>query len=1126
MLNQVTVDHIQTVHQKRQSGTLWVAGAGFRMRLCFQDGNPVAIDLGRDKEALLADTFLEYHKIQPELHRMLGDVLASAKGGEHHSPVTEFIRQQQAASDEEITQILQAMVEEALVRILTGEVKTIHFSPGEGIEAFDFEHSSLRMRLDTKVLLSTVGARVAEDDATRTAIGTGASIFMLAEVEHPSANLTVWDKGVLEWIDGQRTVDDIATGLREHTIQVGHVLRQLAAKGIIRRQASTSTRARFSFEQTRPSAEPSTAARGTAPAAVPVAPPRPARRSRPLLVISLIFILFLAAGVWYLVKESKERESAIERLNADVRSAIASRNWDGSRTLVSEAEQKAGSDVVAKERIKKLQAEIQTALAKETEEIRKAIAADDFAIKTRIDSLPAELASALQGELAAEKERFGKRSDSLANQADQALAHDGHAEVAALIAANPGAVSGEAAKRLENWRTSRLGQAAAAGPLARRSAAMALVKASNPRPHEKQRLTDIEQDINRLYNRTADDFRRLRTDADAGAWKSVLDETSQSGLADLVKGTTFDNDLAALRKRCDGVRDELAAYLDGLPEVVANGSAKPLADRLAAGEKLSATYPKAANAAEITGSVDVLRRLGEILGKATAADQVNAIDLWLKDAKLGEVLTAAVTRRRDELKGLEASAQANLESARRLVVQNDLDGAFKALEAFLSRPEIRITSSRAAAEQLIAEVKAQLDARSRKNTDLEAALKAGDIAKARALAAELGQKDLPLQVDSTPAGAEIHRDGKLIGRTPLVLRLSAGERNETVFEIRLNGYVPKRLQGSKAEDGWRLRAALERSPSASTDLKTALSAKPAVVDERVWLAGNSLIASVGVDGQVVRFALDSAGGALSQPVYAAAAKLSDGVYFSTRNGFALRLAANQTQPERVALGAQSDLAPVLYRSPLVIDRNYLIAAGTDGILRAVNLAKPLDTWVATAGDPLACAPVLLGESLRLVRRNGRLEALSADDGRIQARADLGQAVVAAWATPKGLAGYSANTLWTWEDEKPEREELPATPAVGGPTAFISSGGRAFIRNRGDAAKPWIEAEPGRVLDAKPTGEPVAWNGHVAVATGTSVKVVGPQPFSCETDADMLDPVVLNGHLVIIATNGRVWIYKP
>ncbi len=1124
MLNQVTVDHIQSAHHKRQSGTLWVAGTGFRMRLCFQDGNPVAIDLGRDKEMLLADTFLEYHKIQPELHRMLGDVLASAKGGEHHSPVTDFIRQQQAASDEEIAQVMQAMVEDALVRILTGEIETIHFSPGEGIEAFDFEHSSLRMRLDAGVLLSTVGARVAEDDATRSAIGTPASIFMLAEVEHPSANLSMWEKGVLEWVDGQRTVEDIATGLREHTIQVGHVLRQLAAKGIVRRQASASSRARFSFEQTRTNAEAVSAPKGAATGSPPDASVPPARRSRPMLVVSLVFILLLAAGVWYLVQQAKERDNAIDSLNSEVRSAIARRDWDGSQKLVSEAELKAGSDLAAKERIKKLQAEIQAALAKETEEIRKAIAADDFTIKTRIDPLPADLAGTLQGELAAEKERFGKRSDSLASQADQALAHDGHAEVAALIAANPGAVSGEAAKRLENWRTSRLGQAAAAGPLARRRAAMELVKASNPRPHEQQRLADIEQDINRLYNRTADDFRRLRADADAGAWKAVLDELGQSGLAELVKGTTFDNDLAALRKRCEGVRDELTSYLDGLPETVANGSAKTLADRLAAGEKLVAAYPKAANAAEIAGSVDALRRLAELLGKATAADQVIAIDLWLKEAKLGETLAAAATKRRDELRGLEASAQANLESARRLVVQGDLAGAHKALESFLSRPEVRITSSRAAAEQLIADVKAQLEARSRKNAELEAALKAGDIAKARALAAELGQKDLPLQVDSTPSGAEILRDGTPIGRTPLVLRLSAGERNETVFEIRLNGYVPKRLHGAKAEDGWRLRAALERSPSASTDLKTALSAKPAVIGDRVWLAGNSVIASIGVDGQVVRLALDSAGGALSQPVYAAAAKLSDGVYFSTRNGFALRVGGGQ--PERVTLGAQSDLAPVLYHSPLVIDRNYLIAAGTDGVLRAVNQAKPLDSWTSAAGDPLVCAPILLGDSLRLVRRNGKLEVLSADDGRVQARADVGQAVLAAWATPKGLAGYTANALWTWEEEKTEREELPATPAVGGPTAFISSGGRAFIRNRGDAAKPWIEAEPGRVLDAKPTGEPVAWNGHVAVATGTSVKVVGPQPFSCETDADMLDPVVLNGQLVLVATNGRVWIYKP
>ena len=94
------------------------------------------------------------------------------------------------------------------------------FDELDDANTFDFDNSAIRLRIGTEVLLNTVQSRVNEIDHVMTDVGGSKAVFSLSESESGSAPLSDFEKHVLNFIDGRKTVEEIAVAFRESTINM------------------------------------------------------------------------------------------------------------------------------------------------------------------------------------------------------------------------------------------------------------------------------------------------------------------------------------------------------------------------------------------------------------------------------------------------------------------------------------------------------------------------------------------------------------------------------------------------------------------------------------------------------------------------------------------------------------------------------------------------------------------------------------------------------------------------------------------------------------------------------------------------------------------------------------------
>jgi hypothetical protein len=230
MLNSILVEQFAGIHRQQKSGVLTVVSPSLRLRFCIEDGDPVGLDFCTDKDLVLAQALVDFHKIGPEMFQMVVDARRLGKG-----TVTDMVRRQQVVNEEEIGQVTRSMVEDTLVRCFGTAHQELVFDERDDASTFDFDNSAIRLRIGTEVLLNTVQARVAESDRVMNEVGGENSIFSLSENESGSASLSELEKHVLNFIDGRKTVDDIAVAFRESTLSMSRLLHGMVAKGAIKR---------------------------------------------------------------------------------------------------------------------------------------------------------------------------------------------------------------------------------------------------------------------------------------------------------------------------------------------------------------------------------------------------------------------------------------------------------------------------------------------------------------------------------------------------------------------------------------------------------------------------------------------------------------------------------------------------------------------------------------------------------------------------------------------------------------------------------------------------------------------------------------------------------------------------
>lgn len=1154
MLNAELVENFHAIFRQRQSGTLNASGDDFNVRFFFQDGEVMAMDLGEDKEHLLADKLREYHRLDEAQHALVFATRDRVQGS-----VAEIVKNLHLASDDEIAQNTRSMVEDSLVNVFGAQVKHLQFHPDHGIDTFNFERSAVRLRIPVETLLKTVGQRVADVMEVKKAVGDWDAIFAFAEGGDGASALTDYEKHVLNFVDGHRSVADIASACRDSCLTLARVLNNLAKKSVIRRlpprgakMASSPGRTAYATPA-RGTAAPAAAApsaaeersqaetesgddvpirpAATAEAQAPAQPQAPTYTTLPPiedgepaanwgLRAGLVGVLVAVIGIGWAVKSYNDRRQAFQDQEIAVNDHISKREWNDALAALAEMKTKAGNDLSAVEAVKELETTVLARMGKEIDEIRKLIDASSFeAARPRLARLPStEKADELRRKLAAAQVAFDQASNRLA--AEVATALDAGDVVAAnrLIAARSPREAAAASQVRDRWRVKKLEEARSVGSaIEERQRAVKLVRDASPSADQMATIRLIEEDIRRQEGRLKDQIKELQAIADTGDYEAALSRAEKLGTATVVKGTELEKAFQAFQSKCDQVKGEFGRLHEQARTAVAGGDAQALKDALASGDKLMAAYPGASRRVSAEELLGLLRDVIDASGQP-ADLQPSLYSQMLETRKLESDLVAAVKTRTNRLSASESEAGLELETARRLAKDGNWAGAERRYQDLVAKAEWRSTAAYVAAQKELADGRANAGRRAEAQKELAVAIGAGDTGRATVIAREIGLKYLPLAIESLPAGAEVWQGGKQIGTTPLVLDMPAADRVDFAVELRLPGYLPKPVSGAAAEGGWRIVAGLERAPAATAELGQVVTSRPAMVGAKVWVANRTQAFAVTLAGKVEAHAFRDANGPmpLNDPIYAPATATAAGVYLPARENVAIRVGA---AVDRVPLGAATDLPIAVYESAEQLDTRMLVCAGTDGALHGVVETRPTQRWDTSAASPFSAGPAIHGDEVLAVHADGRLERVRAYDGEAMGSASLGAAVVAAWSTSTGFAGVTANEAWTWDGKEITREPLPQTAARAAKDVIVGINNRVWLRQGAE----WKDL--GRV-EGTLTGDPVVWQGHLAVPIGSTIRVLGVRGFSATAGTDWLAPVAVGPKLVLIAQDGKVSIFDP
>ncbi|HYE06266.1 MAG TPA: DUF4388 domain-containing protein [Planctomycetota bacterium] len=1145
MLNRDLVEQFQRIASEAKTGVLAVHFAANHLRFWFESGELQLLDLGENKEHLMARKFLDYHMIGPEIHRHVLDVCK--KTGV--SPV-DILRRQSLVSDGEIEQIARTLVEDLLCASFGSKHHELKFDPAATAETFDLESSAVRLRIQTEVLLQMVEARASEEERVIQETGGWDAVFVLEEAAEGGDDLDDYEKTVLGYVDGKRTLEDIAKLLRTSSMHMARTLVSLAAKGYARRGTglASSRRAaqRGGSAKTPTSGSPvaadDAAGAGTGSsssqrrtlAGAPPAPeaqaptfiltPAPAASGRGFMVVGGVVLVALL-GLWLLVQSSSSQREAMVGLSDQIAADLGSGDLNRADTRLSEARVQAAGDLAALAEVDALTRRVNEAIERQVANVAAQVEAGEVAAaREAFDRLPTARVPADLGArlVRAERERDA-RAQALARQVERLLDENRIDQALAAMDEADARETPAAREVLDRWRVLGLEQASLSGTApARREVLIAALKQSRPSPLQQEQIDRIAKDLERTFGRNRAQLRDLQAQLAQGAWQEAKAEAERLRLID---DTASGPEVTAFMAELGRVGGELETiYSDACAAVrdAVDGQAFP-AVRTRIENALTA-YPQASNRAALTALAQSLEVIEPALGRGTLAEEAGQFRAWVADSQVDPGVAAAIAARVQRLSQADADARAALEYTRRLASDGKWSEAIEALESLRTRSDWRRASAwTAAAEDLVA-ARANLARAAGNQRRFEAALAKGDVASAHEIARELGMRTLPLWVESIPVGAQVSRDGAVIGVTPMMVEISGAERGELVLGISAPGYEDRQVSGGDAQQGWRLAVELVRSAKAQCDARMIVSGKPAAAGGQLWLVGPSQVARVALDGQVSAFPLEgtafnSGAGArrLSEPVYAPATALDDGVYVATRDMIALRVDGRAVS--RLSLATRSDHALAAYSSAIVDNRRWLIAAGTDGAVHGNDPQVADAVWHGPTGAAFACGPVVVGDTVLVARVDGVLQALDADNGRVADATSCGETTLAAWAEGDGMAGIGRTRSWRWNAEGVVSEPLPKEAVIASRGIFITADRHAWVAGDGG----WKDVGQ---LPAQPTAAPCAWRGDAAVPIGRDLHVVGAHGFVVHRGADMLSPVEVDGHLAVVSADGQVSLYAP
>jgi hypothetical protein len=1129
MLNTTLIEQFRAIHRERSTGVMTITiTANRRPRFFLRGGDLEIMDLGEDKERLMARKFLDYHKIGPEIHRHTIDS-CQASG----QSIIETLRRQQLVNESEIQQIARSMVEDLLCIVFSMQHQQAIFSEAEGEDSFNLEGSSIRLSIQTDVMLQMVDTRIREEEEVHRSVGGWNCRFETVENSAATETLDDFERHVLNFVDGRKSIEDIAVAFRDSSLNMARLLLGMEKKGYLQRVvtggSSTGKRQAVGAEPT-----PLASAQQSGPAAVymprgperqfNIAPPQRSTDNRRITVV-LIVVMVVMGAVGWLVHKSNVHERTMSDLNGELIQAASAHKWNEARLVTERAGQIAEAGDIDQVDLDQLKTRFDLLLEAESAVINELIAKGDFVSARELAELMPPSFKHLASLIDDEEDASIVKSEGLLKQvADLVDAGDIPGSLAALDGESPRDAHA-ALEYLERWKVSRIELANAPGTsFTEKQSILDLVSQARPTQTQQEQIAMLKNDLTRGTARHEEQLKQVRALIMDGNFGEAEAEAERLKLFDSQPGSALKGETDELHTLFELARSELQdAENAGLSALGKSTDRKELAS---AADKIKAAlrkYKSASNRASLESLLTAIETIAPLAGSGSLNDEIALMKTLLTDQPSDSAISMILTPRIASLADLEASAQMALDHIRQLERDARWDEVEQKIEELLARKDWRRTSAGQVADQELALAKTAKTKRDLLQKKFDQAITAHDIGTAYALSSELGLKYLPMVVDSVPPGAAVYRGEENLGATPLIMKVDASDRSDLQLQIRLEGYEIEIMTGLGAREGWHLSATLKRKAQVSIDTNMLTTNAPSSADGRVWIAGNKQLAAVSADGKTEMYSYDKNAGAsaqsLSEPVYAPVVSLDDGIFLATRDLAALKVSGKSI--DRVPLAAPTSFALAAFRSPYQVNRRYLIVSGLDGIVHAMDDQDPKARWQSESGAAFACAPAVVGEVVLAARNDGLLQSFQAENGKPHKRMNLGQPITAAWATPEGLAGFTRTSSWSWAGDELQTAEIPREPVAGNAGIFLTVDKRVFVLSAG--ATQWQDLGQ---YAGDLSGEPLLWKDKAVIPAGEKTFVLGPKGFTVATTALFLSPTQIGDNLALADTAGHVWIFSP
>ncbi|MBL8897859.1 MAG: PQQ-binding-like beta-propeller repeat protein [Planctomycetes bacterium] len=482
--------------------------------------------------------------------------------------------------------------------------------------------------------------------------------------------------------------------------------------------------------------------------------------------------------------------------------------------------------------------------------------------------------------------------------------------------------------------------------------------------------------------------------------------------------------------------------------------------------------------ADFEGAKEALEGFRERYPLSLSAFRSNELVAKVAAAKRGHEANLELERQQLQRLRLEQAKRASevLDRARATASRGDLVGALSGLrETLAAAPEAWKHTAEVEAE--IAGVESYLAQAAKTFAEARDHEAKGQLEAARELYASVllrfaeapVAKDvrLPVRIETTPPGAEIEADGRVLAeRTPSVLHLLPRSRAD--LAISRPGYESVRIALETGEGLADQSIALKRRPAMSAPLPARALAAPAFDGELAFvaLAGGRLQTIRVKDGErIASYEVPNLG-----ELFATPAVDRGTLYFGDSNGRCVALHTNGRTERWVAR-----VDGAVRTTPLVLD-DIVLFGTANGVLHALDRKSGEPVRKLALGGRIATAALRVGGFFVLgveLQQKGELVLLDQGAAQVVRRIALGVAPIEVLPLGEARVLVATDRGGLAAHDVAVEESLLWSLAGNGPTEArpVVEGGSVFFAPDRELLE--LESDSGVVLRSKPLADPMS-----------------------------------------------------